>query len=67
MSIIRDNKAFAADNIKVGDTVEVNKLMVGDIFNISGIDWVVVAKNHTGYPDGSVTAMSKDILEKKSF
>ncbi|MCC5439227.1 hypothetical protein AL714_16365 [Clostridium botulinum] len=67
MSIIRDNKAFAADNIKVGDTVEVNKLVVGDIFNISGIDWVVVAKNHTGYPDGSVTAMSKDILEKRAF
>ncbi|WP_407301614.1 OmpL47-type beta-barrel domain-containing protein [Clostridium botulinum] len=67
MSIIRDNKAFAADNIKVGDTVEVNKLVVGDIFNISGIDWVVVAKNHTGYPDGSVTAMSKDILEKRPF
>ncbi|APU86922.1 bacterial Ig-like domain family protein (plasmid) [Clostridium botulinum] len=67
LSIVKDNKAFAADNIKVGDTVEVNKLMVGDIFNISGIDWVVVAKNHEGYPDGSVTVMSKDILEKRPF
>ncbi|ACA57419.1 hypothetical protein FDC45_11110 [Clostridium botulinum] len=67
LSIVKDNKAFAADNIKVGDTIEVNKLMVGDIFNISGIDWVVVAKNHEGYPDGSVTVMSKDILEKRPF
>ncbi|OSA73805.1 hypothetical protein B2H86_15850 [Clostridium botulinum] len=67
LSIVKDNKAFAADNIKVGDTVEVNKLMVGDIFNISGIDWVVIAKNHEGYPDGSVTVMSKDILEKRPF
>ncbi len=67
LSIVKDNKAFAADNIKVGDTVEVNKLIVGDIFNISGIDWVVVAKNHEGYPDGSVTVMSKDILEKRPF
>ncbi len=41
--------------------------MVGDIFNISGIDWVIVAKNHEGYPDGSVTVMSKDILEKRPF
>ena len=53
--------------LKVGDTVKLSDLYVGDTFKASGIEWMVVAKNHEGYPGGSVTVMSKDILENRAF
>ncbi|NFA60322.1 hypothetical protein EXM63_02190 [Clostridium botulinum] len=67
IEIVKNNKVFADDNIKVGETVQVGQLMPGDIFSISGIDWVVVDKNHEGYPENSVTVMSNDVLEHSRF
>ncbi|KOY65377.1 OmpL47-type beta-barrel domain-containing protein [Clostridium sporogenes] len=67
IGIVKNNKVFADDNIKAGETVQVGQLMPGDIFSISGIDWVVVDKNHEGYPENSVTVMSNDVLEHSRF
>ncbi|WP_279145980.1 MULTISPECIES: DUF6273 domain-containing protein [Clostridium] len=47
--------------------IRLEKLSIGDIFKVSGIEWMIVAKNHEGYPDNSVTIMSKDVLEKRVF
>ncbi|NFE18578.1 OmpL47-type beta-barrel domain-containing protein [Clostridium botulinum] len=67
IGIVKDNKVFAADNIKRGDTVEVGNLMPGDIFIASKMRWVVVDKNHTGYPDNSVTIMPEEFLPFKRW
>ncbi|KEI94037.1 hypothetical protein N494_18075 (plasmid) [Clostridium botulinum A2B7 92] len=67
IGIVKDNKVFAADNIKRGDTVEVGNLMPGDIFIASKTRWVVVDKNHTGYPDNSVTIMPEEFLPFKRW
>ncbi|AUM93738.1 TPA: hypothetical protein LA742_002885 [Clostridium botulinum] len=67
IGIVRENKVFAADNIKKGDTVEVGNLMPGDIFIASKMRWVVVDKNHTGYPDNSVTIMPEEFLPFKRW
>uniref|UniRef100_UPI00242B9FEB DUF6273 domain-containing protein n=1 Tax=Clostridium tyrobutyricum TaxID=1519 RepID=UPI00242B9FEB len=60
-------KAEETKTLKIGDTVKLSDLCVGDIFKASGIEWMVVAKNHEGYPANSVTVMSKDILENRAF
>ena len=60
-------KAEETKTLKIGDTVKLSDLQVGDIFKASGIEWMVVAKNHEGYPANSVTVMSKDVLEKRVF
>ncbi len=52
---------------KMSNTIKLSELCAGDIFEASGIEWVVAAKNHEGYPDSSITVMSKDVLEKRAF
>jgi len=42
-------------------------LNIGDIFELSGFQWLVVTKNHVGFPDNTVTVMSTNILVQKAF
>ena len=58
--------AQALSNLPIGAKVKFGKHSVNGE-TAQPITWVVVAKNHTGYPSNSVTLLTEKIIDLRAF